>query len=165
MPLFRKVKTSDEITTVAGLAQVIWREYFVPFVGEEPIELMLRTVQSAEGITAQIADGYEYYFIIIDATTAGYCAYKPNPKTEELFLSKLYLQKEYRGRGLGSEAIEFMTDAAHKAGMKKIVLTVHKNNQQAIAVYEKAGFVKARLVERDLGETVTVCDYVMEKRL
>jgi RimJ/RimL family protein N-acetyltransferase len=51
--------------------------------------------------------------------------------------------KDYWGRGYGSEAVELMVDYAFRMqNVRKVCLSVLGNNPRAIAAYLKAGFVE-----------------------
>ncbi len=53
---------------------------------------------------------------------------------------------EWRGRGVGRRLLEATLAKARRAGFKRIELDVHADNQRAIALYEKAGFVREGVV-------------------
>jgi RimJ/RimL family protein N-acetyltransferase len=52
----------------------------------------------------------------------------------------------YRGRGLGTRLLNAALEAAFAAGFVRIELDVYAGNARAIALYEKAGFVKEGLI-------------------
>lgn len=56
------------------------------------------------------------------------------------------LLPEWRGRGLGRRLIEATLAKARRSGFKRIELDVHADNRRAIALYEKAGFVREGIV-------------------
>lgn len=58
----------------------------------------------------------------------------------------LGLLPEWRGRGVGRRLLEATLAMARRAGFKRIELDVHADNQRAIALYEKAGFVGEGIV-------------------
>jgi RimJ/RimL family protein N-acetyltransferase len=58
----------------------------------------------------------------------------------------LGLLPEWRGRGVGRRLLEATLAKARGAGFKRIELDVHADNQRAIALYEKAGFVREGIV-------------------
>ena len=125
---------------------------------------MLFKFQTADAIKKQIEDGYMYY-LILDKVAAelGYLAIFP--RGNELFLSKLYIKKEYRGQGLGRQALEFVEHVAKQNKLIKITLTVNKNNLNSINAYLKTGFIKTEEVGTDIGGGFFMDDYVMEKNL
>jgi RimJ/RimL family protein N-acetyltransferase len=49
--------------------------------------------------------------------------------------------KDYWGKGVGSQATMLMLQEAFAAGLLMIYLYVHPQNKPAIAIYERCGFV------------------------
>ena len=56
------------------------------------------------------------------------------------------LLPEWRGRGVGRRLLEATLAQARRSGFKRIELDVHADNPRAIALYEKAGFVREGVV-------------------
>lgn len=56
------------------------------------------------------------------------------------------LLPEWRGRGIGRRLLEATLAQARRSGFKRIELDVYADNQRAIALYEKAGFVREGIV-------------------
>jgi len=56
----------------------------------------------------------------------------------------------YRGQGVGRRLIETTLRAARDAGMERIELSVHSDNDRAIALYEKVGFVREGLARKSV---------------
>jgi RimJ/RimL family protein N-acetyltransferase len=149
---------------VATLAAEIWREHFTPIIGAEQVEYMLDKFQSAERIYEDIKKNAYTYFIarhIKEDKLVGYCAVCP--KENHLFLSKLYVHKDFRRLGI---AHCFRDTAATycrlECGFDRIRLTVNKYNDSSIQVYQKWGFEILESVKTDIGGGFFMDDYVME---
>ena len=82
----------------------------------------------------------------------------------KLFLSKLYIAKENRGKKIASEAFLFIEELARKRNLKSIWLTVNRNNTHAIDVYKAKGFSIIRTQVTDIGNGFVMDDYVFEKQ-
>jgi len=161
---FLKVRTSDEINVVAGLAREIWNEYYTPIIGKSQVNYMIDKFQSAEAIKSQIDnENYEYYLIDHAFEPSGYIGIKPSG--EELFLSKFYILGEKRGNGLGRKSFEFLVNRAKELGLKCITLTVNKNNTSSIGAYEKLGFKNQGPIVADIGDGYIMDDYLMKYTL
>lgn len=52
----------------------------------------------------------------------------------------VFLHREHRGRGLGTELNHIAVDAARRAGLTGLWLSVEPHNRAALRSYEKAGF-------------------------
>ena len=158
--IIKIVQTPTAIQLVADLASTIWNEYYVPIIGQEQVNYMVETFQSAVAIERQIrSENYTYYLIYYLAEPAGYLSIKKNGN--ELFLSKIYIVKEKRGTGLGKEGLNFIISKAREVGANAITLTVNKNNINSIKAYEKLGFKNTGSIVTDIGAGFVMDDYTM----
>jgi len=155
--------TVSNYKLIEQLANVIWREHYIPITGEGQVEHMLEKYQSETAISSQIKDGFQYFIIYYDETPTGYLSIKK--ENESLFLSKIYVLKEYRGKKIGKTAMLFVEDKAKDMNCTKVVLTVNKNNTNSILAYEKFGFRNLGSVVKDIGKGFVMDDYKMEKPL
>jgi len=57
-------------------------------------------------------------------------------------LMTMYVRREYWGRGIGSALIGKVVSIAKEEGCRKVVLWVFEDNDRAIRIYEKVGFIK-----------------------
>jgi ribosomal protein S18 acetylase RimI-like enzyme len=53
---------------------------------------------------------------------------------------------EWRGRGIGFRLLDAALDAAFRQGFARVELEVRGDNTRAIALYDKSGFVRERLL-------------------
>lgn len=158
---FHKVKEQEEIGIIAELGTKIWHEHYSSILESDQIDYMVDKFQSANAVVNQIEEqGYEYYLIKDGDSTVGYIGLVMEP--ERIFLSKLYIAKEARGKGLASKAFVFLTDMATSNRKQAIWLTVNRYNSGSIAVYEKKGFIKVREQVSDIGNGYVMDDFVME---
>jgi ribosomal protein S18 acetylase RimI-like enzyme len=58
----------------------------------------------------------------------------------DAFIDELYIAKEYRGRGIGRRAMEFVEKAAAELGVNAIHLEVSHGNDPAIGLYRRVGY-------------------------
>ena len=149
---------------IAALADEIWREHCTPIVGAAQVDYMLAKFQSAEQITTDIRKNDYTYFTAKDTKhdkLIGYCGVAPEDGS--LIISKLYVHKDFRGRGI---ARSFLDETAalcrFEYGYNKIRLIVDKHNETAIAAYQKMGFVTIDSVKIDIGGGFFMDDYLME---
>jgi GNAT superfamily N-acetyltransferase len=158
------VSDDAAIVHVASLASAIWHEHFTPIIGKAQVEYMLDKFQSRQAITKQITEGYLYY-LARDASgnAVGYLAVVP--KEKELFLSKIYLTRDNRGKGYGRQMIEFAAEWAHDRGFHRITLTVNKGNTNSLKAYQKMGFAINNSIVTDIGSGFVMDDYVMGKNV
>lgn len=158
----RPVRDSAEIEAVARLAHEIWYEHYVAIIGRAQVEYMVPKFQSAAAITAQVADGLEYFLIALEGADAGYFAIQQQPAEQSLFLSKLYIRKDMRGRGLARHALGHIDSLCRQDSLTIIWLTVNKRNP-AVGTYGELGFKNVGGVIADIGGGFVMDDYRMEK--
>jgi ribosomal protein S18 acetylase RimI-like enzyme len=158
---FTTAEQPGDFDALAELGAVIWTEHYTPIVGAAQVAYMLEKFQSAGAMAAQVAgQGYVYTMAWADERPAGYAGVKPEDDGS-LFLSKFYMLKEFRGRGIGRRLFEHVTRPFIQAGGTKIWLTVNRKNAGSIAVYRKLGFTVERELAADIGEGYVMDDYVM----
>lgn len=144
-----------------SLAKEIWEEHFTSIIGGSQVAYMLKKFQSSSAIKKQISNGYKYYFIMDGESVLGYFAFK-NEETK-MFLSKLYLKKEFRGLGYARKVLDFLVQTAKNENLKNIYLTVNINNLNSIKAYEKMGFYVLEKKKMDIGGGFFMDDYIMQK--
>ena len=155
--------TESDYKSISELATIIWKEHYTDIIGARQVDYMLKKYQTVEAIKDQIDEGALYYLITHQGSTIGYLSYYK--KKDCLFLSKIYILKESRGKGIGKKAMHFLETTAEHLGYPSISLTVNKNNKSTIKAYEKIGFKQIREVVIDIGNDFVMDDYIMEKEL
>ena len=97
-----------------------------------------------------------FTFINYENQNIGYIGVSPH--NDYLFLSKLYVKKEFRHKGIGKAVFEKIKDF----GFDKIQLTVNKYNKNTIDAYLKYGFKIIDSIVSDIGNGFVMDDYIME---
>ncbi len=161
---FINIKTDEEIKKLADLASDIWHEYWPIILTPEQIDYMIEKFQSYNAIKRQIEEeGYIYNVLEDNGNTIGY--FGVCPKNGYLFLSKLYIKKDFRELGCGKQAFNKIKQTAQQFNKCSIKLTVNKNNINTIKAYEKWGFQEIDSVVTDIGNGFVMDDYIMEFKL
>ena len=163
--MIQKVTSKSLIEITARLAHKIWNQHYVPIIGQAQVDYMLNKFQDAEAISHQIENGYEYFIIFHEQKPCGYLALIPNTVEKKLMISKIYVDSDFRGLGLGSSLIDFSVETAKNSGFESIWLTVNKNNTKTIEWYQSKGFTVKKKIEMDIGNGFIMDDYLMEKLL
>jgi ribosomal protein S18 acetylase RimI-like enzyme len=161
---FEQVITKEQIKVLADTANVVWHDAFKEILTLEQIEYMIEKFQSFQALSQAINDnGYKYYLIKTDNNVAGYTGL--HEENGKMFLSKLYILKEYRGKQISSKTFDFIENLAKVKNLKSVWLTVNRNNKHAIAVYKHKGFILIREQVADIGNGFVMDDFVFEKVL
>lgn len=161
---FIPVSSHDEIATVARLADEIWYQHYVPIIGRGQVEYMLAKFQSPTAIAQQIGKGMEYFLLRYGQCMEGYFAIERQPADQQLFLSKLYIRREMRGRGLARRALDFIGALGRADSLTALWLTVNTHNP-AVEAYKQLGFRVIRPIVADIGAGYVTDDYRMERAL
>ncbi len=161
---FEQVINEDQIKILADTANIVWHEAYKEIVSVAQIDYMIEKFQSFNPLSEAInKNNYLYYLIKVDNNVAGYIGL--HEENEKMFLSKLYILKEYRGKQVASKTFEFIENLAKGRNLKSVWLTVNKNNNHAIEVYKHKGFAVIRKQVADIGNGFVMDDYVFEKML
>jgi len=165
MPKVIQVESKPEIDAVVELAFSIWNQHFVPIIGQDQVNYMLKKFQSFDSIRSQIKDGYEYYLLELENEFAGYIGLVPDKKKKKLMISKFYILNEHRGGGHGKYLLNLVKDICIKNEIFTIWLTVNRFNLNTINWYQRTGFEIVDEVKADIGGGFYMDDYIMELHL
>lgn len=156
---FEQLMPFDEngINRMSQMATKIVREHFDPIIGKAQNDYMIQKFQTPGAIKEQLEHGCQYYFVSDEGRGIGFLAFYP--KESAMYLSKLYLYKEERGKGYARNMLDFVIKHARNAGLLSVELNVNRNNS-AIHAYEKLGFKVIRTEKNDIGAGFFMDDYV-----
>jgi len=153
------ISNIDGIREMSKLASTIVKDHYDPILGEAQNDYMIDKFQSVNAIKEQLHSGYKYYFVVNeDGKKVGFIALIP--KEDHMYLSKFYLHKDYRGKGIAKEMLDFIIERTKEAGLSLVVLNVNKYNDIAIRAYEKLGFIRIREEIIDIGSGYYMDDFV-----
>ncbi len=158
---YKELRLSDtsEIKEMSGLASAIVKDHYDPILGETQNNYMIDKFQSVAAIKNQLENGYKYYFVTShDGVKVGFIALLE--KEDHMYISKFYLHKDYRGKGISRDMLQFIIEKADEAGFESIILNVNKYNHIAIRAYEKLGFTKIKEEKIDIGMGYYMDDFV-----
>lgn len=157
---FRFLETSKDFRQLEPFAASIWEQHYTPIIGGDQVAFMLNKYQSAEAMFDQFSAGYKYALVIFGGQKAGYFAYDFKVE-KEVFISKLYIHKDFRRIGLGKRVLDFITKEAQAQGCTAMTLSVNKDNSNSIQFYISYGFQTIKAQKIAIGEGFYMDDYVM----
>ena len=160
MVSIREILSQADVLRLSYVACEVWREANISFCTPEQVEYMIEKYQSFEAISGQLIYGYRYFLLEEDGDILGY--FGIHPQGERLFLSKFYILKQNRGRGLFSIGLQHMIDICKENNLKSIYLTVNRNNRHAYEVYLAKNFKVVAEECTDIGCGFVMDDYIME---
>lgn len=154
------VTNMELIYSVSAVADDIWHEHFTPIIGEEQVDYMLEKFLSPDALTEQLDSGYEYFLFSYEYTFAGFAAI--HERDGSLFLSKLYVHEDFRGKGISSYMLQNFIEICKTRNLNKIWLTCNRHNTTTLAIYDHLGFKIVREEVTDIGNGFVMDDYVLE---
>lgn len=170
--------TDTAIRDMADMASAIWHEYWPIVLSEGQIDYMVDTMQSFEPIKYEIRqEGYLYWFVLDEAgKRVGYLSVRPEtpegelatdiqPGEGKLFVSKVYLLKEERGKHYASRMLDFCEAFCRANGLSSLYLHVNKHNEMGIRAYKGRGWYIAEDSVSDIGNGYVMDDYIMAKEV
>lgn len=162
-PVFRTATPAD-IQTLQILAREIWREAYAGMITPEQIAYMLELMYADHVIAGEISSGMVWEIIELNGNACGFISYGM-ADNNAVKLSKIYIHKDTRGRGLAKAALQRIIDYACDNRRTSVYLTVNKQNRRAIRAYEKSSFVIADSAVFDIGNGFVMDDYIMRLTL
>lgn len=156
----RLASNDGDFAVINRLGSEIMHRTFDSISKEGQTDYMVNLFLSDYAIKRNIEhDGYVYKIIQLNGEDAGFYAYCPaqnyNPAyTSGTFLSKIYLSDFARNKKIASRVFLSLP--------KPVVLTVKKDNADAISIYKHVGFKIIEGVVNDIGGGYVMDDYVMK---
>ncbi len=145
------------------MATEIWNENYQQMIGQAQIDYMLDKMYSQKKLQTEFDENYIWEFITLREEAIGYLSCRIDE--QRLFLSKLYIQSQFQGKGYARESLQHVMDLAFKTNCNQVYLTVNKNNTKGIRAYERFGFKKIDEKVMDIGGGYVMDDYVYEIHL
>lgn len=160
----KEANTQADITTITNLANIILPEYYNQIMPVEHVNYFLNQTQSKENILQQIkTQNYKYFLLYFGSLPIGYLGIQV--QDDFVILSKLYILKECRGQKAGKAALEYVDSIAKSLNISTIQLTVHRNNQAAVSIYEKKGYQITKNLSNCYEGKFTIEGIKMEKSI
>lgn len=153
----------NEIPIVQQLAREIWDEHYIKIISQEQIDYMLELFYSDERIRSEIEEGISWEILMDKESPVGYLVCKI--EEEKLFISKIYLKAETRGKGFGKLLLDRAIELAKQNQKESIYLNVNKENEGSIGFYERNGFEKIDEGVFDIGNGYVMDDFILELKL
>lgn len=139
-------------------------------------QLNIDNINSIKEVQSIFCDAFKQKDELINTLTANpyvkLCTYSVDKKIvafilyEEIYdryeLDNIFVLKEYRHVGIASQLLQYMIDEGKKKNITNITLEVRKDNNKAIRLYKKYGFIEKAIRHNYYGD----CDAIlMEKEM
>lgn len=159
------VVNEELVLSVAAMADEIWHEHYDKLLGSGQVDYMVEKFLSPDALCEQINNGYEYFLISHEYTFAGFAGILENEQDKSLFLSKLYIHEESRGKHISTEMLKKFIELCELRGLTKIWLTCNRHNSHSLDIYKHWGFEIIREECTDIGNGYVMDDYILELKI
>lgn len=170
MATIRLANTAD-ISIIHRLAHDIWWPTYRTILSAAQIEHMLQDFYSEEALTKQLASGYHYALWEENGNAQGFACFRASQSDyvqdadgealQVMRIERLYVLPATQGKGIGTQLIEFIADAARAISVSLLELNVNRENP-AVQFYLKSGFKNVVAVDIPY-RTYVLNDYIMQK--
>ena len=148
------------IRETAEFAQNVFIDYYTDLIGIKQSVYMAEKFLSQDVIRKLIDEGAVFTLVKEGDQILGF--YECQKEENRMFLSKLYVDKHYRGKGIGRFMFDDLLNYTRDNNLSRIYLTVNKGNTPSFNIYRHLGFEVIDAVETDIGQGYIMDDYIMQ---
>lgn len=137
----------------------------------ENIKVYLESAFNLKQLEKELSNiSSQFFFVYLNNEVAGYLKININDaqseeiSDESLEIERIYIKRKFQKHGLGMYLLNKAIEIAMEFNKKKIWLGVWEKNENAIAFYEKMGFVQTGSHSFYMGNEEQV-DFIMTKIL
>ena len=157
----RKIEVEDAKGFWSALASVAKEKKHILTVEPPPLE------ETREFIQSNIENNYAQYVAVCDGQIVGWADIIPIDHLTMTHVGSLGMGiiAEYRGQGIGDKLLTGIIQHAWESGLKRLELEVFADNQAAINLYKKHGYVQegvkryARVIDGQYQDIVVMAQY------
>lgn len=171
MELSFKQCVADDIHTLCDFSYRTYNETFAHMNTPSNMKAYLEKSFNISKMSGELLDSYSlFFFLYADGELAGYLKLNEFPAQtdikdiQSLEIERIYVAKEFQGKGFGSILINKAVDIAKIRKKSYVWLGVWEKNHKAILFYEKNGFYKIGTHSFFMGEEEQT-DFIMRKDL
>lgn len=143
----RRISVED-VPVLSVMAKQTFYDTFTGTCTEEDMQNFLDNFFNEEQLTKEVSDENDlYYFAEVEGRPVGYLQFMEDyggfpliKKWKALELKRIYVLKEYQGKGIAQQLMDFIIEQARQGAYEVIWLGVWENNHRAKQFYKKYGF-------------------------
>ncbi|WP_213424227.1 GNAT family N-acetyltransferase [Bhargavaea massiliensis] len=161
----------EDLEALRNISFETFRETFEDQNSPENLNTYLERAFDPERLKEELAHRESrFFFIEKDGETAGYLKVNTGHAQTEgqgdhsFEVERIYISSRFQQQGLGKILFNHALDMARKEGKTKVWLGVWEDNQNAIAFYEKLGFIRTGAHSFFMGDDEQT-DLILEKQL
>lgn len=139
--------TESDAALIADLSRATFQETFAPYNTEKNMELFLKEQFTRPRLMKEVGLSENTFLLAYhNQNISGYVKLrqgevpKPLKGKKALEIARIYVVKEYIGKGVGKELMQASFDIAHERNLEVIWLAVWEKNTRAFDFYSRWGF-------------------------
>lgn len=171
MTMMIKKCTLEDLQELQNISVETFTETFKEQNSPEHLNAYLEKAYNLNQLEKELANhSSQFFFVLFNEEIAGYLkvntdeAQSEEMDDESLEIERIYVKKEFQKHGLGKQLMNKAVEIASEQKKKKIWLGVWEENENAIAFYQKKGFVQTGSHSFYMGDDEQV-DLIMTKTL
>lgn len=150
----------NQIEALSNFAKEVFIDYYQDLIGLDQSLYMTEKFLSEKAIIDLLNENAIFKMIKNQDEILAFIEYLK--QDNRIFLSKLYVHKDYRHQGLGKILLDDCIEYGKNNNCNSIYLTVNKYNTNSINIYKHLGFKIIDAVVNDIGNNYVMDDYIME---
>lgn len=156
---YRWMEKAD-IPALSDVAHRSWYATYPRIISTEQIAYMLEEMYSEHALREQMQIGHRFLLAEVkDVGVVGFISIEA--QKDHHFVHKLYICPKYQGKGIGRGLLSFLLAAVPEITLLR--LFVNRQNEDAIAFYQRQQFRIAGEKDTDIGNGYKKIDYIMER--
>ncbi|HSJ37709.1 MAG TPA: GNAT family N-acetyltransferase [Planococcus sp. (in: firmicutes)] len=171
MKITIKKCTLEDVKDLQEISSITFIETFEEHNTPEHMTDYLEKAFNLPQLKQELANpSSQFFFTLVDGQVAGYLkvnmgdAQSENMGKDAFEVERIYISNKLQKLGLGKQLMERALELAGELGKKRIWLGVWEHNENAIAFYQKKGFVKTGTHSFYMGDDEQI-DWIMVKEL
>lgn len=171
MAIHIKKCTLEDVHTLQEVGRETFNETFKHQNSPENMEVYLKRAFSLEQLEKELGNRSSQFFLIyFNHEVAGYLKLNMDDAQSEemghdsLEIERIYIKSEFQKQGLGKYLFNQAVEIADKHKKSKLWLGVWEKNANAIAFYERLGFIQTGTHSFSMGDEEQN-DFIMTKTL
>lgn len=163
--------TLDDAVELQAVSKETFTETFQEQNSPEHLNAYLERAYNLEQLEHELANpSSHFYFVLYDQQVAGYLKINTGDAQSEemgddsLEVERIYVKKDFQKHGLGKQLLNKAMEVALELNKSKVWLGVWEENDNAIAFYQKKGFVQTGAHSFFMGDDEQI-DLIMTKSL
>jgi diamine N-acetyltransferase len=169
MAIIIKECTLEDVNKLQEISYETFNETFKDQNSPENMDAYLKRAFNLKQLGKELSNPLsQFFFVYVNHEVAGYLKVNSNDAQSEemgeesLEIERIYIKKDFQKHGLGKYLLNKAIEVAMENNKVQIWLGVWEKNENAIAFYEKMGFVQTGVHSFYMGDEEQI-DLIMTK--